>query len=229
MPWPCSRSHRPTSGREQARTSSSGKPRSARASVYGRSTVWAAPNSSGPEKRGVLTQERLTLTAGHALDWFSVGMVSLRNRGNDNGKRQQFAEQGKEEAQESRGSEVDPGEVFPSAQETVTADRVCRTMLTQGWSSRQLVGLIPRSRGCESHPLRQLTAAAASNARASRPPGNLRLSHARRKLRRSRAGKRSPVTTAGTRHTLCSIRWPRPKPSSSFLHSRHAGPVEQQG
>ena len=42
-----------------------------------------------------------------------------------------------------------------SAQEAVTVDRVYRRMLTQGWSSRQLVGLIPRSRGCESHPLRQ--------------------------------------------------------------------------
>ena len=30
-------------------------------------------------------------------------------------------------------------------------------MSTQGWSSRQLVGLIPRSRGCESHPLRYFT------------------------------------------------------------------------
>ena len=43
----------------------------------------------------------------------------------------------------------------------MTADRVCRTMSTQGWSSRQLVGLNPRSRGCESHPLRQITPAAA--------------------------------------------------------------------
>ena len=32
-------------------------------------------------------------------------------------------------------------------------------MSAQGWSSRQLVGLIPRSRGCESHSLRQLTSA----------------------------------------------------------------------
>ena len=52
----------------------------------------------------------------------------------------------------------------------MTADQVCRTMSTQGWSSRQLVGLTPRSRGCESHPLRP-TPAAARNAHASRTPG----------------------------------------------------------
>ena len=34
----------------------------------------------------------------------------------------------------------------------------------QGWSSRQLVGLNPRSRGCESHPLR--------SSRRPHPPGH---------------------------------------------------------
>ena len=46
-------------------------------------------------------------------------------------------------------------------------------MSTQGWSSRQLVGLNPRSRGCESHSLRQLTSAAARKVAASGMPGTV--------------------------------------------------------
>jgi hypothetical protein len=103
------------------------------------------------------SQNMLRLTLCDALDWLSFVPLLLLNRGDDDGKRQQLAQQGKEEAQEGSGAEADPGKGSASAQEAVTADRVCRTMSTQGWSSRQLVGLIPRSRGCESHPLRQLT------------------------------------------------------------------------
>ena len=70
-----------------------------------------------------------------------------------------LAEQGKEEAQEGPGPEGGPGEGRPSAQEAVTAAR--RTMPMQGWSSGQLTGLKPRSRGFESHSLRQFTHSAA--------------------------------------------------------------------
>jgi hypothetical protein len=110
------------------------------------------------------SQNMLRLGSCDALDWLSLVKFSLLNRGDDDGKRQQLAYQGKEEAQEGGGSQGGPGEGIHSAQEAVTADRVCRTMSTQGWSSRQLVGLIPRSRGCESHPLRQLTPCAARQA-----------------------------------------------------------------
>jgi hypothetical protein len=48
------------------------------------------------------------------------------NRGDDDGKRQSRAEQGKEEAQKGGGSEGDTSEDDPSAQETMTADRVCQ-------------------------------------------------------------------------------------------------------
>ena len=71
--------------------------------------------------------------------------------------------QGKDEAQEGGGSKGDSGEGRPSAKVAVTPNRDCRTMSVQGWSSRQLVGLNPRSRGCESHPLRQLILAAAGS------------------------------------------------------------------
>ena len=66
----------------------------------------------------------LTLTSCHASDWSYFVKFSIPNRGDDHRKRQQLAEQGKEEAQEGSGSEGDPGKACPSNQEAVTADRV---------------------------------------------------------------------------------------------------------
>src|SRR4051794_32476628 len=83
-----------------------------------------------------------------ASAWWSSG--KLPNRGANRGKGQQLAGQGKEETEE--GGEGDAREGGPAAEEEVTSQ--------QGWSSRQLVGLNPRSRGCESHPLRLVTSPA---------------------------------------------------------------------
>jgi hypothetical protein len=68
------------------------------------------------------SRNELALTCLHALDWCFFGKPVFSNRGNDDGKRQQLAEQGKEEAQEGCSAEGDPGEGHAAAQETVMVD-----------------------------------------------------------------------------------------------------------
>ena len=87
-----------------------------------------------------------------ALNWYSFGKLSLPKRGDDDGKRQQLGEEGKEEAQEGRGAEVGPGKGKHSTQEAVMAARARRTMSTQGWSSKHRLGLTPRAVGANPTP-----------------------------------------------------------------------------
>jgi hypothetical protein len=85
-----------------------------------------------------------------AIDWTFFVKVSTTNRGDDDGKRQPLAEQGKEEAQEGGRSEGNTGEGHPSTQETLMAGRDCHTKSARGWSGRQIVELIHGPAGAKS-------------------------------------------------------------------------------